>query len=1303
MTDRVKHTAGFTLAELMMSIAIILVLAAIAIPSFITAQNNMRMVELNNAAQSIANAAQTQMTAKKVSGTWMDLVRDGDNYKSDFPVARLAQTDTNVRLMTAATARSQGIVPSLSIDDTVRNADYIIEFDASTASVTRVFYSDGKSGFFGTSTPADGAVQTYYTANGAAPDDQDRRLRNNPMVGYYEGAPAGATSEVALRNPVIWVDEKTGCLMIQDPNISEDGSAGSTNATVRIENTTQGVSFVLSGLNNKTNMLNVENIDGTAKLGLLGDEMKSIVTQVGRDGAPGGNVYSIDLNALSNKASSKNDSLRSDIFAKCAAGDDLTVQVEVEDENRPCVPSTATAHIKWPEPVGKLTIMVGTPWSTELAAKPVPGENNPEYLKEEDFDQPVVRAETTEGGTSNTITAQPVHEDFPLKDSASNNKLKTINKQSGYQSYLGKWVGYAEASRDRTFVLNATMGAFKGGSEPHQYMPWELWAKKANGDYTRIGYVRNGTWEWAGDYALLEKALTWYDDQGAAYSLIAGDADAGIEPVNPESIVSVSVNANKWDTIPADLGVQDADGNVTLFMRTAPRVSEVEQYFDNKAKNGTLLSEMLSKASSYSELYDKISARGIQRTINTKAATNFETEFGASSSDAAWTMAHDGATGFENGNVFAFDRDALRVYYSIAPGLGFPNIKSNGSALQLGSTEVTNASLFMYTTNEGILSKQKTASVNNDVADGRGVKRYFFTSEKNATDFELSTVEDYRFYRAVTYYENVKQGEGEDQVEVEVKLDIPSQYVPYADQDVQISEGSDKSIDGVDFKFDGWKTADVKEGDGITIRAGQTVASYDASLSYTGAKLVASYRIVPKFGLTYLELDKEGNASGYYGYLGETATWAEQPPIDNEIASWGYYAIVEQGSLGDSQQLKATGGGINVSKNAIKVKLGDKEYDAYALTSSDKVSTKTLDMFTTGEGADEKISYWVNFNFACAVASSQEDANAFGTDASPWIVRHATQFPGAIKPNGGANSPQAQYVAASFKQTHSIDMADAPADAYERKFSNSFTGTYDGGSTIGCVIENFRYRLYGEQNHRQGLFPHAKSATLKNIKLEDASGATQQDVWDGQNVNALFGCLVGEAQDCAIQNCDVVANKTQNEYLAIEVAEVGTSNASAIGSLVGLATNTTFSGCSVNGLSLSVESRFDAWNINHDCYLGALVGQSTNSSFDACTVDNVILESRTPTVEARYLFAGGLIGYISSVSDEGKGVAGCSATSVTILAEDQNLIAAGGIVGFGDGGNVAANNSFSSIRAYYVSHPDGVEIQSSIGKKEPPK
>ena len=74
MAKRGRHTEGFTLAELLMSVAIILILAAIAFPSIVSAQNNMRMLELNNAAQAIANAAQAQMTAKKVSGTWVDSV-----------------------------------------------------------------------------------------------------------------------------------------------------------------------------------------------------------------------------------------------------------------------------------------------------------------------------------------------------------------------------------------------------------------------------------------------------------------------------------------------------------------------------------------------------------------------------------------------------------------------------------------------------------------------------------------------------------------------------------------------------------------------------------------------------------------------------------------------------------------------------------------------------------------------------------------------------------------------------------------------------------------------------------------------------------------------------------------------------------------------------------------------------------------------------------------------------------------------------------------------------------------------------
>ena len=156
-------------------------------------------------------------------------------------------------------------------------------------------------------------------------------------------------------------------------------------------------------------------------------------------------------------------------------------------------------------------------------------------------------------------------------------------------------------------------------------------------------------------------------------------------------------------------------------------------------------------------------------------------------------------------------------------------------------------------------------------------------------------------------------------------------------------------------------------------------------------------------------------------------------------------------------------------------------------------------------------------------------------------------------------------------------MADAPADAYERKFISTFSGVYDGGGEAGCSIENYWYRLMSEQNHRQGLFPYAEKAILKNIILHGASAAKHTDVWDGQNVNAMFGCLVGEARNCIISKCSIVNDSIGDRYLSISVTNVGTSSSSAMGSLVGLASDTTLSDCSVAGLSLSLESREDTW------------------------------------------------------------------------------------------------------------------------------
>lgn len=714
MTDRVRHTAGFTLAELMMSIAIILILAAIAIPSIVTSQNNMRMVELNNAAQSIANAAQTQMTAMKVSGTWMALINNDEGNVKYSPATNAPDTDTYY--MTASDARSNGIVPGLSIDESVRNGDYIIEFTASTAQVVSVYYTDGKSGFFGSAPESTNAAQVYYESEGAA-TDQATRLAHDPMIGYYEGTPAGATPEVALKNPVIWVDETTGRLMVQDPNIADDGGSGSTNTTVSIENKTTGVSFTLSSLSNKTETLTVTvggvGTGGSGEpeaaaalvgsneggLALSGSSKNRVLKQVTREGTPGGNVYSIDLNALSREVSDSTADALKDVFKECTSDNDMTVRAEVTEQTKKSVPATATANIKWPDPVGKLTMLVTNPYSAVVAGG----------VETSGFTEPTVEAGAiNEDGTRSdavTLEATKISEDTEnhLRVSDANSRLSAQNPQAGYQSYAGGWVPSSDVRNDSTFRLEANAGSYNA----HSYQIWELWIKRSdNHEAMRVGYLRDGAWEWASfvqggqsfNYSFLDGCFTWYAADGTAYNSIVGrDTDA-------LNIVSVALDAQALFASDPSQKLVDDDGSATIYVRTAPKMSEVQGYFNQLAESGTLKSTYLSKMANTSTAAETSSRNCFDSTGSYEARAAFEGEFGASSSDVIWAVSGETTTGYDQGNAFLSDSayKNVRVYYSIAPGLGFSNIRdyAGGNNTQyltgVRSTGMMNVALWLY-------------------------------------------------------------------------------------------------------------------------------------------------------------------------------------------------------------------------------------------------------------------------------------------------------------------------------------------------------------------------------------------------------------------------------------------------------------------------------------------------------------------------------------------------------------------------------------------------------------------------------
>lgn len=1250
MTDRVKHTAGFTLAELMMSIAIILILAAIAIPSIFNAQNNMRMVELNNAAQSIANAAQTQMTAMKVSGTWMAFLDDRAEGSGNF--------------LLRDEARASNILTSLSIDSTVYDGDYVIVFDQDTASVTAVYYTDGKTGFFGQAPATTNAAQTYYEGGGSS--DQTARMANDPMIGYYEGTPSGATPEVALRNPVIWVDEETGCLMVQDPNITitDTGTVGTTNTTIYIENKTKGVSFVLSSLCNDTVALAVASSeDATTFLSIVaGDGLSDVLKQVIRGGTAKGNVYSIDLNALSDKVSaSKGDTeeeqkLKDDI-AQCEAGDDLAVRVSTEDSQKPSVPSKANANIKWPEPVGSLTIMVTNPYSAavnaegKVAASEDVEDGNEEANEGVGYTAPAVKAVAVSGGGAVGKNVTDLSEDTTnsLRNTVVNQELVKENNQAGYQSYLGASIAASSVRNDDTFRFQATVGSYTSDGKTHTYQIWELWLKRAdNGEMMRVGYLNDNKWEWAKftqsgvsyDYSPLDNCFTWYDKDNTAYSAIAGkDTDA-------LNIVTVAFNANAFYTVVAEhpgLQLADGDDNAAIYVRTAPKTSEVQTYFNTLAASNTVEGNMLQ--SSFLSLgTEETSSRG-KNTSSTAAREAFEKEFGASSSDVSWVVSNQRTTGFDQGNAFLGDKsfDNVRVYYSISPGVGFQNIKNydggtnNRYLTDVRSTQMTNVSLWLYRgASYSDLQVMPAALLQSD-----GSAAYTCRTANNY-DFKLTTQEDYRFYRVLTY-------------EGETAGNIPSQYVPHISADnaeiATIAAAEGYEDDSYLYPFEGWTVAGM---DG-TLIAGSVVSDYE-NLSFNGVTLTARYgekkKVKPSVGMMYIEtgFDSAGNvAYGYFGYIEDSADRVENGLLSNEysLTDGGYYVVVPAGSSTPVVTDRGGLGNANFSTGDLNLKnvtIEDGQYDCYRLLVSEKQveATRTYDafkqsnytlslkadIFTGSQTVTVNGTYTINLAFACAVETNANKASNWGkSDDSPWIVRLGRQFISNLT----TNNVQLKYSSSNyFLQTHDIDLADAPIVGTTKSSQPFNASTYNGSNN---KIFGIQYRMSngesitGEDQGRFGLFRNVTGNSLisnVNLVIEPTEDNAPYEFRSTHTNYFRFGFIASSTEDGGgrIDGCTVSVR--DGKKATVKINKNGANGEAYIGGLVGYGSQLVVSDSSVDGVSIIVDSTSAAWGTSP--MVGGIVGFGSQLTMSECSVKNASYTLLEPTGGKNIVYFGGLVG-----------------------------------------------------------------------------
>ena len=196
LKNRRKGKAGFTMSELLIVVAIVIVLFAVAVLSLVTIQKNLRQKELDSKAEILYIAAQNRMSELRAGG-YESLYQYDE--KKDNGVAKVglipldapeedeedAITKDTLCYVVSADRVAVGkaaasVLPESSVDAELWNNHWVIEYDPESGSVYGAFYSEEEI----TSGDASTTLPTYLNRMRV----RQTRLRNGAKIGYYGGA-----------------------------------------------------------------------------------------------------------------------------------------------------------------------------------------------------------------------------------------------------------------------------------------------------------------------------------------------------------------------------------------------------------------------------------------------------------------------------------------------------------------------------------------------------------------------------------------------------------------------------------------------------------------------------------------------------------------------------------------------------------------------------------------------------------------------------------------------------------------------------------------------------------------------------------------------------------------------------------------------------------------------------------------------------------------------------------------------------------------------------------------------------------
>lgn len=196
-----KKNSGFSLGELLITVAILVVLMTVALPAVLQIQKNLRQKELDAKAEIIYVAAQNAMSKLKASGRTA-AYQAGANGIEQLAVLPYGDPDVKEGELYFFTSESMrtatnAIMNRNTVDEALLNNHWVVEYNPSSAIIYAVFYSEDL-------VDCAGGYENEFSKYNLL-RDKEKRLEDGSKVGYYGGGSSVATSTVTTLIPTLTI------------------------------------------------------------------------------------------------------------------------------------------------------------------------------------------------------------------------------------------------------------------------------------------------------------------------------------------------------------------------------------------------------------------------------------------------------------------------------------------------------------------------------------------------------------------------------------------------------------------------------------------------------------------------------------------------------------------------------------------------------------------------------------------------------------------------------------------------------------------------------------------------------------------------------------------------------------------------------------------------------------------------------------------------------------------------------------------------------------------------------------------